>query len=177
MRGAEMRGAEPRLPTRTASARRVRPFLRERERPVRSTAVPGGLRARVPCHAAAQRAALGLRSPRARAPCSRPLRGRRRAERARSCSPSPSGSRRRLCVQQRPPSTRNAPRLRNAERPLRPGASRPLQRRGVCGGRGPGRAAGWRPSRLHTRVRRAAWSRGASVRAGVALRPCGCFLS
>lgn len=137
MRGAEMRGAELRLPTRTASARRVRPFLRERERPVRSTAVPGGLRARVPCHAAAQRAALGLRSPRARAPCSRPLRGRRRAERARSCSPSPSGSRRRLCVQQRPPSTRNAPRLRNAERPLRPGASRPLQRRGVCGGRGP----------------------------------------
>lgn len=174
-----MRGAEPRLPTRTASARRVRPFLRERERPVRSTAVPGGLRARVPCHAAAQRAALGLRSPRARAPCSRPLRGRRRAERARSCSPSPSGSRRRrrLCVQQRPPSTWNAPRLRNAERPLRPGASRPLQRRGVCGGRGPGRAAGWRPLRLHTRVRRAAWSRGASVRAGVALRPCGCFLS
>lgn len=166
MRGAGMRGAELRLPTRTASARRVRPFLRERERPVRSTAVPGGLRARVPCHAAAQRAALGLRSPRARAPCSRPLRGRRRAERARSCSPSPSGSRRRrLCVQQRPPSTRNAPRLRNAERPLRPGASRPLQRRGVCGGRGlaararaPGRAAGWRPSRLHTRVRRAAWS-------------------
>lgn len=43
-----MRGAEPRLPMRTASARRVRPFLRERERPVRSTAVPGGLRARVP---------------------------------------------------------------------------------------------------------------------------------
>lgn len=158
MRGAEMRGAELRLPTRTASARRVRPLLRERERPVRSTAVPGGLRARVPCDAAAQRAALGLRSPRARAPCSRPLRGRRRAERARSCSPSPSGSRRRLCVQQRPPLTRNAPRLRNAERPLRPGASRPLQRRGVCGGRGPGRAAGWRPLRLHTRVRRAAWS-------------------
>lgn len=184
MRGAEMRGAELRLPTRTASARRVRPFLRERERPVRSTAVPGGLRARVPCHAAAQRAALGLRSPRARAPCSRPLRGRRRAERARSCSPSPSGSRRRrrLCVQQRPPSTRNAPRLRNAERPLRPGASRPLQRRGVCGGGGPGperRAAprGGAP-RAFTHVSVGPrGARGASVRAGVALRPCGCFLS
>lgn len=153
-----MRGAELRLPTRTASARRVRPLLRERERPVRSTAVPGGLRARVPCHAAAQRAALGLRSPRARAPCSRPLRGRRRAERARSCSPSPSGSRRRrrLCVQQRPPSTRNAPRLR-------PGASRPFAAQGClrgpgAGARAPGRAAGWRPSRLHTHVRRAAWS-------------------
>lgn len=91
MRGAEMRGAELRLPTRTASARRVPPLLRERERPVRSTAVPGGLRARVPCHAAAQRAALGLRSPRARAPCSRPLRGRRRAERPAPAPPARRG--------------------------------------------------------------------------------------
>lgn len=86
-----MRGAELRLPTRTASARRVRPLLRERERPVRSTAVPGGLRARVPCDAAAQRAALGLRSPRARAPCSRPLRGRRRAERPAPAPPARRG--------------------------------------------------------------------------------------
>lgn len=85
MRGAEMRGAEPRLPTRTASARRVRPLLRERERPVRSTAVPGGLRARVPCHAAAQRAALGLRSPEP----ARPVLGPSGADAARS-GPAPA---------------------------------------------------------------------------------------
>lgn len=177
MRGAEMRGAEPRLPTRTASARRVRPFLRERERPVRSTAVPGGLRARVPCDAAAQRAALGLRSPRARAPCSRPLRGRRRAERAAPAPPARRGvAAACVCSSAHP----QLGMLRGCEMLSAPCARGP---RGLCSAglsAGAERRAAPRGGapRAFTHVSVGPrGARGASVRAGVALRPCGCFLS